>query len=105
VDWTTIDPSSTRQNDVSPSQPLSVFPSNMEIQPEWSLKSTGSGWEKPPPPPCPAAVGALEAPTEGTVGCCGKAGTTNRIETARHAPGIIVALVDFIRLITIHLRR
>src|SRR3954453_10155191 len=47
---TTIAPSSTFQL-ASPNQPLSVLPSKSDVQPSCSLKSTGSGFLKPPKRP------------------------------------------------------
>src|SRR5215469_16098609 len=62
VDSTTIAPSSTCQKFLSPSQPFRVFPSNMEVQPLWSLKSIGSGSVKPPPRPPRPVAGGCDSP-------------------------------------------
>src|SRR5579864_1219796 len=76
VDSDMMAPSTTCHQSLSPSQPFRVEPSNMEIQPVWSLKSIGSGCRNPPPPRPRPGPGV---PAGG--GCCGQAATeSKRIE-------------------------
>src|SRR5580700_4851726 len=75
VDSDMMAPSTMCHQALSPSQPLRVEPSNMEVQPAWSLKSMGSGWRNPPPPrPRPGPAPAGGAPVGG---CCGWRGIAN----------------------------
>src|ERR1700722_10819023 len=81
VDSDIMAPSTICHHALSPSQPLSVAPSNMEIQPAWSLKSMGSGWRNPPPPrPRPGPAGAPAGGVPGG-GCCDLDGSLKRKRT------------------------
>src|SRR4051812_41179669 len=76
---TVIAPSSTFQL-LSPDQPLSVLPSNSDVQPSCSLKSIGSGCLKPPKPPWRPPAGRVA-----TGGCCIDADAEHTAATAATA--------------------
>src|ERR1035437_9605736 len=93
VDSDMMAPSTICHHALSPSQPLRVAPSNMEIQPAWSLKSMGSGGRNPPPPrprPGPAGAPAGGAPAGG---CCELDGSPKkkRIELRMRIFGIFMS--------------
>src|SRR5579872_3513578 len=85
---------------MSPSHPFNVEPSNIDVQPVWSLKSMGSGCEKP----WKAWPGAprwtpCETPVAVEAGCCEDAGAArkSRIQATQHAAMVTIKTFVYLK--------